>query len=112
MGTTPNSIETLFESIEAYSKTSYELSKLKALDATSSIAASLVSRIVIILIVGLFIFILSIGIALMIGEALGKPYYGFFIVAGFYLIAVIIAYYSLGNVIKKSINKLIVAQLV
>jgi hypothetical protein len=111
METTPNTIETLFESIEAYGKTTYELSKLKALDATSSVAASLVSRIIILLTIFLFVFVLSVGVALMIGDVMGKTYYGFFIVAAFYLITSIIAYYTLDNVIKNSINKLIINQL-
>ena len=110
MDTTSNSIETLFEGIEAYGKTTYELSKLKALDAISSTAASLMSRIIMMLIISLFIFILSIGVALMIGDALGKSYYGFLVVSAFYLVGAIVAYYSSNNLIKKSINKSILSQ--
>jgi hypothetical protein len=111
METTTNSIESLFESVEAYGKTTYELSKLKALDATTTVASLLISRLVIMMLATLFVFILSIGIALMMGEMMGKTYYGFFIVAAFYLLAVIIAYYSLNNVVKKSMSNLIMSQL-
>jgi hypothetical protein len=112
METTPNSIETLFESIEAYGKTTYELSKLKALDATTTIASSLIARLVVMMFAMLFVFILSTGVALMIGEAMGKMYYGFLIVAAFYLIAAIVAHYTLQNMVKKSINYLIMSQVV
>jgi hypothetical protein len=111
METTPNSLETLFESVEAYGKTTYELSKLKALDATTTVASSLISRLVIMMLATLFVFVLSTGMALMIGEIVGKTYYGFFIVAAFYLIAVIVAHYTLGNVVKKSMSNLILSQL-
>ncbi len=111
METTPSSIESLLESVEAYGKTTYELSKLKALDATSTVASSLISRLIIIMLAMLFVFVLSMGIALMIGDMMGKTYYGFLIVAAFYLVAVIIASYSLDNVVKKSISTLILSQL-
>ena len=111
METTSNSIEALLESVEAYGKTTYELSKLKALDATTTVASSLISRLIIIILTMLFVFVLSMGIALMIGDFMGKTYYGFLIVAAFYLIAVIIANYSLDNVVKKSIGRLIISQL-
>lgn len=111
METTPSSIESLLESVEAYGKTTYELSKLKALDATSTVASSLISRLIIIILAMLFVFVLSMGIALMIGDMMGKTYYGFLIVAAFYLIAVIIANYSLDSVVKKSISSLIITQL-
>jgi uncharacterized membrane protein len=111
MEVTTNSIESLLESVEAYGKTTYELSKLKALDATSSVASSLISRLIIIILAMLFVFVLSIGIALMIGDMMGKTYYGFLIVAAFYLLAVIIAHYSLDNVVKKSMSSLMISQL-
>jgi hypothetical protein len=111
METTSNSIESLLESVEAYGKTTYELTKLKALDATTTVASSLISRLIMILLAMLFVFVLSMGIALMIGDMMGKTYYGFLIVAAFYLFAVIIANYSLDNVVKKSISRLIIAQL-
>jgi hypothetical protein len=111
MEVTTNSIESLLESVEAYSKTTYELSKLKALDATSSVASSLISRLVIILLGTLFVFALSTGIALLIGDMMGKAYYGFLIVAAFYLLVVVVAHYSLDSVVKKSITNLIMSQL-
>jgi hypothetical protein len=107
METTPNSIETLVESVEAYGKTTYELSKLKALDATSTIVSAIVARLVVVSMMGLFVFVLSIGVALMIGDRMGKTYYGFFVVAAFYLIAAVIAHYVLDNWVKKMINNII-----
>ncbi len=103
-------IELLFERAEAYGKTTYELSKLKLLKATITVIPSLVSRLVVILMLTLFTLVFNIGIALYLGELLGKIYYGFFIVAAFYLIAGIILHYFLHHWIKKPISDLIIKQ--
>ncbi len=79
-------IEMLFEKAENYTKTSAELLKLNAIDKSADILSSLLSRLAIITVVALFTLLLNIGVALWLGEILGKSYYGFFIVSGFYLI--------------------------
>ena len=75
-------IEALFEKAEDYSKTTLELFKLNAIDKTAEIVSSLAVRLAILLAVVLFVLVLNIGVALWIGELLGKTYYGFFVVAG------------------------------
>lgn len=103
-------IESLFERAEAYGKTTYELSKLKLLKATIIVVPSLVSRLVVILMLTLFTLVFNIGIALFLGELLGELYYGFFIIAAFYLIAGIILHFFLHHWIKKPISNLIIKQ--
>lgn len=103
-----NSIESLFESVEAYGKTTLELAKLKALESASHVATSLVSRLMMGLVIILFVFVLNIGIALLIGDYLGKTYYGFFIVAAFYLIVGLITHFMLNNWIKKAVSNSII----
>lgn len=105
-----NLIESLFERVEAYGKTTYELSKLKLLKTTIIVVPSLVSRLVVILIITLFTLVLNIGIALYFGELFGKLYYGFFIVAAFYLVAAIVLHFFLHHWIKKPIGNLIIKQ--
>jgi hypothetical protein len=108
---TPSSIiETLMERAELYGKTSYELSKLKSLEATTIIASTLLSRLGFIVMISLFALFLNIGIALLLGEALGRFYYGFFIVAVFYLIAGIVFYFFLYKWIKKPLSNLIITE--
>ena len=51
----------------------------------------------------IFIVLLNIGIALLLGDLLGKAYYGFFIVAAFYAIIGIILYSSRDKWIKTPI---------
>ena len=108
METPTNLIEPLMERVEAYGKTSLELLRLKALAKTADVSSSLLSRFLFILLVSLFLFTLNIAVALWIGDLLGKNYYGFFIVAGFYaLVSVIllIAHPSIKSSVKNTIIK-------
>ncbi len=105
-----NSIETLFERVEAYSKTTYELTKLKALETAAIVATSLVSRLSVILMISMFALVFNIGIALWLGELLGKSFYGFFIVAAFYLVAGMVLHFFLHRWIRKPMSDLIITQ--
>lgn len=110
METGESLIESLFEKAEAYAKTTYDLSKLKVLETTTQVAATLVSRLSVIIMFSLFTIVLSIGIALLLGESLGKIYYGFFIVAAFYLVAGIVFHFFLRKWIKRPLSELIIKQ--
>jgi hypothetical protein len=83
----PNNFESLFEKAGDYLETRMELWKLKATQKSSDIISTIASRLILICIMMLFVMLLNIGIALVLGEWLGKPYYGFLILAGFYFIA-------------------------
>ncbi len=103
-------IESLFQRLETFTITTFELSKLKLLHTTTIIVTSLIVRISVIIMISLFALVLNIGIALFLGELLGKDYYGFFIVAAFYLIASLILHFFLHRWIKKPISNLIIKQ--
>lgn len=79
-------IESLIERTEEYAKTNIELLKLKCVDKTSNTLSSLVSLLYLKLILVIFIITLSIGSALWLGDLLGKNYYGFMIISGFYAV--------------------------
>ena len=85
-------IEILFGKAQDCGKTSIELLKLQAIEKCSKIFSVLASNVVILLIVALFTLCLNLGVAFWIGEMLGKIYYGFFIVSGFYLMVAVIVY--------------------
>jgi hypothetical protein len=110
METPVSIIETLFEKAEAYSKTSFELGKLKSVETTSTVVTYLVSRLSVIIMISLFALMLNIGIAIWLGEILGKYYYGFFIIAGFYCIAGVVLHFFLHQWIKKPLGDLIITQ--
>lgn len=104
-----NFIEPIFERAEEYGRTSYELFKLKALDKTAGIVSTTVSRGSVVLILSMFIILVTIGVALYLGDLLGKSYYGFFCVAGFYAIIGGVLYFFMHNWVKKRVSNLIIS---
>ena len=84
METKTNLIEPLFEKIEEYGKTSFELIKLKSLDKTVKVTSTLISRLILVIVLSFFALTLNIAVALWLGDILGKGYYGFLVVASFY----------------------------
>jgi hypothetical protein len=106
-----NSLDSLLDSAEEYGKTSIELLKLKALDKTSDVASTIISRAIAIFILFMFFLIITIGIAIWLGEIIGKYSYGFFIVAAFYGITGIILFFFMHKRIKTLINNSIIKQI-
>jgi hypothetical protein len=112
MPTETDSIEGLFKKTGEYIETRVELVKYKAIDKSSDIVSSLAASILLILVALIFIFMASVGAALWIGEMMGKNYYGFFIVAGFYVLVTLILYLARHSIIKNPIAKLIVEKVI
>lgn len=98
------------EKAEDYGKTRIDLVKLQALDQTSDVVSTLASKMAIIYLISMFIFVLSIGIALWLSERLGKLYYGFFIVAGFYGISGIIVHIFRNEWVKANVKNMIIGE--
>jgi hypothetical protein len=110
METTAVIVEALYERVENYSKTTIELTKLKLLETTINLATTMISRISAIIVLSLSALVLNIGVSLWLGELLGKIYYGFFIVAAFYLLIGIVLHFFLLSWIRKPISELIITQ--
>ncbi|HWY13207.1 MAG TPA: hypothetical protein VN026_17855 [Bacteroidia bacterium] len=103
-------VEVLFERTGNYAKNSLELYKLKAINKSADVISSLAVRIVVISVVALFFIILNIGVALWIGENLGKDYYGFFIVSGFYALVGLLLFTFRNILIKRPVRDSIIMQ--
>ena len=69
-----------------------------------------ISLLIVVFVISTFILFLSVGIALLLGEWLGKLYYGFFIIAVFYLVVGIVMHFYLHKWIKKPVADLIIKQ--
>ena len=110
MESPPSLIESLIDSIEAYIKTTIELSKFKALETVTAVTTSLISQLISFIVIVLFVIFLSIGVALYLGDMFEKMYYGFFIVAAFYLTTGVILSFSLHKWLKKPVSDLIISQ--
>lgn len=103
-------IESLIEKSEQYGKTTLKLLKLKTLNKSANIASDLVSWLIVIIFAVLFFLILNIGVALWIGELLGKSYYGFFIISGFYAFLTLLFIVFRKQLVKKPLNNTIITQ--
>lgn len=110
METPASQLESLFEKAEAFGMTTYELSKLKALETTTKVVSSMVSRLAVIAMVSIFLFMLSTGVAFSLGGLLGQIYYGFFVVAAFYMVASLLLHFFLHKWIKKPLSDSIISQ--
>lgn len=106
-----NIYESLFDKAKEYTKTSIELFKLKAVDKISDVVSSIASRAIAIVFLLLFFCLGSIGLALWLGEVLGKAWLGFFALAGFYGIIWIILNFFMHKWLKKKVGNNIVEQL-
>ena len=100
-------LESLFEKSETYLKINFELFKLKAIDKSADVFSTILSKLVLYIVIVLIILSLNIGLALWIGELLGKLYYGFFIVAAFYVLVALFLHYK-RNLIKSPVNDAII----
>jgi fatty acid desaturase len=101
-------IESLYEKAVDYGVTSFELIKFKALDKTSDVASSFLPHAIVLLVFATFLLLLNFGLALWIGEMLGKLFLGFFIVAGFYGLVALVLHFFLHKQLKKHFQDYIV----
>lgn len=104
-------MEPLLERIQDYGKTSYELVKLKTIDKSAGFLSELASRTVMIFIFSFFLIFASVGLACWLGEILEKIYFGFFIVAGFYVFLLGVLFLFFKRKIKKSFANSIISHL-
>lgn len=104
-------IEKLLEGVVEYGKTSFELFKLRALDKTSDVFSSLALHSVAFVLIASFMLFLNLGLAFWLGDILGKSYYGFFLVGGFYIVAAIFISLFMSKWIKKTTRDYIIKRL-
>ncbi|CAA9198864.1 hypothetical protein FLA105534_02322 [Flavobacterium bizetiae] len=108
---TTNENLNLYEKAENYTKTSLELIKLKTVSAVADVLSTLTSRIAVGAVVAFFTLFLNVGISLWLGKVLGEYYYGFFIVALFYLIVAIFMHTLQHKIIKTPIGNMIISSI-
>lgn len=82
----PTPVESLIDRVKDYVETRIDLLRLKAIDKSSSVLSLVISLFIVILFGFLAFILINVGLALLIGDLIGKSYYGFFIVGAFYII--------------------------
>lgn len=111
MNSKPTAVEELFEKVTDYSKTSFELFKLTAIEKSADIGSSLLCKLITLTTVVLSFIILSIALALYLGELCGKSSYGFFIVGLFYAFVALLLYVFRLQWLKQPLNNAIIKHL-
>jgi ABC-type multidrug transport system permease subunit len=101
-------IESLIEKATDYGKTTFELVKLRAIDKTSDVVSSFIPSSIVFVLIMSFVLFFNLGFAFWLGEILGKTYYGFFIVAGFYGILAIVLRLLMYKWLKKLVGNYII----
>jgi len=105
------SFEALFAKAGDYIETRIDLVKLKTTRTTSDIVSSILSKVIVGLFVLIFLMMVNIGLAILIGSALGKTYYGFFILGGFYGLLAIVFHLFRRDWIKNPVSSKIIKKM-
>jgi hypothetical protein len=103
-------IESLFDKTVDYGKTSFQLLKLKTLSKTSDITSTYLARLVVLIFAISFMLFMGLGLAIWIGEILGKSFYGFFVVGVFFGMIGIFIHFFLHKWLKKILDDYIIQQ--
>jgi len=103
--------ELLLEKVANYGKTSIELGKLKVIDKTADMGSSFITQSVILVIILSFLLFINLGLAFWLGELLGKIYYGFFVIASFYVIIGIFLHFFIYKWLNMIICNFIIKQM-
>lgn len=96
-----NLMESLLERVAEYGKTSYELVKLNVVDKTSDGISSFLASSIIKVTVACFLLFINLGVAFWVGDLLGKIYYGFLAVAGFYAFVAFVLHFFMRKWLKR-----------
>jgi hypothetical protein len=104
-------IDILLSDTGDYLESKASLWKLKTVDTLSDSVSDLAAGLGIISILALFALIMSIGLALLIGDWLGKDFYGFFVIGGVYGIVGLVCYANRGKWLKEPVGNMLVKKL-
>jgi NADH:ubiquinone oxidoreductase subunit 6 (subunit J) len=110
MNDTFDKIEELTIHVKEYVNTSIESAKIQLVEKSSLVAGNVIA---VIIVAVLFLFVITFGSfagAYALSEWLGKPYWGFVIVAGFYLLLAVIVWFGRQKLIRFPILNAIIKQ--
>jgi hypothetical protein len=111
MNDTFEKLEGLTDHVKEYINTRVELTKLRLAEKTSLVIGNLIAVIIVVLLFLFFIVFGSFAGAWALSDWIGKPYSGFLIVAGFYLLLGIIVWIARGKLIRFPVMNAIIRQL-
>ena len=104
-------IDILLSDAGDFIETRTTLWKYKSIESLADVTGELVSGLGMIVITSFVIIIFSIGFALLIGDWLGKSYYGFFIMGGLYAVIALIIYARRGHWLKNPFSNMLIRKI-
>jgi len=104
-------IDALLSDAGDYLETRTNLWKLKTIERLADVSGELVSGLGMIGIVAFVVMLFSVGFALLIGDLLGKGFYGFCIIGGAYFIFGLICYICRGRWLKEPFSNLLIRKI-
>ena len=107
-----NAVEDLLSKTTDYLEARVELLELKAIGKTALVTSSFVSGLVIGILLSLVLIFIHLGIAIWLGIILGQLYYGFFIVAAFYILVAAIIFFLRKQLLETPVKNAIIKNLV
>jgi len=108
----PTNVEELFQKIREYADVRLNLFKLKSINKFAGFMSLSITLIILIVIFSTILLCITIGAALLIGEWVGKIYYGFFIVGGIYLIIGLVIFSMRDKLIKTKVSNKLIKELI
>ena len=108
----PTNVEELFQKLKEYADVRLNLFKLKSINKFAGFMSLVITLIILIIIFSTILFCITIAAALVIGEWVGKIYFGFFIVGGIYLIIGLVIYSMRDKLIKTKVSNKLIKELI
>lgn len=101
-------IESFFSQSKEYATNKFELYKLKAVEKTSDVATAVIAGVALFIVFFIFFAVLNIGVALLIGDLVGRSWLGFLILAVIYAIAGFVIFKGRNKFFKTPITKMLI----
>lgn len=104
-------IDILLSDAGDFIETRTTLWKLKAIESLVDVSGELVAGLGMIVMTSFVVIIFSIGLALLIGDWLGKSFYGFFIIGGIYGIVALVIYARRNRWLKDPFSNMLIRKI-
>lgn len=93
--------DTLLKRVTEFSITYTELIKLKTINKVTEVFSAMFPDFIVCILFVIFLLFLNLGLALWIGDVLGKVYLGFLLVASFYFVLGVVSRFFMRAWLKK-----------
>ena len=103
--------EILTDNLKEYANTRYEIVTLKIAQKSAKIGAQITTILLIGMMISLFLLFINIAVALYLSAIFNSKYIGFFMVAGFYFVSILIFVIGRKKLIIDPLRNFIVKQI-